>query len=324
MTREDIISYLEPFWGRTLSFMKEALRSDVPLLDSVNESVAGASGKMLRPMMSLLVARAIGTPNDDSCRYASTCELLHNATLMHDDVADESSRRRGRPTVSALLGPSAAVLVGDFWLSKAVELAANSQHFVKVVKIFSKSLTDLAEGEMFQMEKAGSCDTDEEDYYRIIKCKTASLFEAAGVSGACSVDAGEAEVEAVRNFSVLYGMAFQIKDDILDYTGTDELGKPLGVDLREKKITLPLLGALRNLPESERARVRRMICEADKRPEYCRQLRELTLFSGGIEYALARLDEFVGRAIEALGAFADTPARECLVYIARQNAHRRI
>ena len=304
--------------------MKEALRSDVPLLDSVNESVAGASGKMLRPMMSLLVARAIGTPNDDSCRYASACELLHNATLMHDDVADESSRRRGRPTVSALLGPSAAVLVGDFWLSKAVELAANSQHFVKVVKIFSKSLTDLAEGEMFQMEKAGSCDTDEEDYYRIIKCKTASLFEAAGVSGACSVDAGEAEVEAVRNFSVLYGMAFQIKDDILDYTGTDELGKPLGVDLREKKITLPLLGALRNLPESERARVRRMICEADKRPEYCRQLRELTLFSGGIEYALARLDEFVGRAIEALGAFADTPARECLVYIARQNAHRRI
>ena len=306
MTREDIISYLEPFWSRTLSFMKEALRSDVPLLDSVNESVAGASGKMLRPMMSLLVARAIGTPNDDSCRYASACELLHNATLMHDDVADESSRRRGRPTVSALLGPSAAVLVGDFWLSKAVELAANSQHFVKVVKIFSKSLTDLAEGEMFQMEKAGSCDTDEEDYYRIIKCKTASLFEAAGVSGACSVDAGEAEVEAARNFSVLYGMAFQIKDDILDYTGTDELGKPLGVDIREKKIT------------------RRMICEADKRPEYCRQLRELTLSSGGIEYALARLDEFVGRAIEALGAFADTRARECLEYIARQNAHRRI
>ena len=275
MTREDIISYLEPFWSRTLSFMKEALRSDVPLLDSVNESVAGASGKMLRPMMSLLVARAIGTPNDDSCRYASACELLHNATLMHDDVADESSRRRGRPTVSALLGPSAAVLVGDFWLSKAVELAAKSQHFVKVVKIFSKSLTDLAEGEMFQMEKAGSCDTDEEDYYRIIKCKTASLFEAAGVSGACSVDAGEAEVEAARNFSVLYGMAFQIKDDILDY-------------------------------------------------EYCRQLRELTLSSGGIEYALARLDEFVGRAIEALGAFADTRARECLEYIARQNAHRRI
>ena len=127
MTREDIISYLEPFWSRTLSFMKEALRSDVPLLDSVNESVAGASGKMLRPMMSLLVARAIGTPNDDSCRYASACELLHNATLMHDDVADESSRRRGRPTVSALLGPSAAVLVGDFWLSKAVELARNDR-----------------------------------------------------------------------------------------------------------------------------------------------------------------------------------------------------
>ena len=224
MTREDIISYLEPFWSRTLSFMKEALRSDVPLLDSVNESVAGASGKMLRPMMSLLVARAIGTPNDDSCRYASACELLHNATLMHDDVADESSRRRGRPTVSALLGPSAAVLVGDFWLSKAVELAANSQHFVKVVKIFSKSLTDLAEGEMFQMEKAGSCDTDEEDYYRIIKCKTASLFEAAGVSGA---DVPDLAFRAHDGITMLLAYAAKIRpEQIGDDTTPLEDAKP--------------------------------------------------------------------------------------------------
>ena len=157
--------------------MKERLRSDVPLLDSVNESVAGASGKMLRPMMSLLVPG----DRDSERRQLPLCLGLRTAAQRHA-YARRCGRREFQAPRKAYgvgpAGPSAAVLVGDFWLSKAVELAANSQHFVKVVKIFSKSLTDLAEGEMFQMEKAGSCDTDEEDYYRIIKCKTASLFEA--------------------------------------------------------------------------------------------------------------------------------------------------
>lgn len=324
MTRDEVIEYLGDDWTGTLDFMRMSLRSDVALLNTTNESLAMSSGKMLRPIISLLIARAIGQPNEDSRRYAAACELLHNATLMHDDVADESSKRRGRPTVSALLGPSAAVLVGDFWLSKAVELAAHSQHFAQVVKILSKSLTDLAEGEIFQMEKTFSCDTMESEYYRIIRCKTASLFEAAGASAACSVDACEDMVAAAREFTLSYGMAFQIKDDILDYTGTDELGKPLGVDIREKKITLPLLGALLTLPEPERARIRRMVSEVDVHPEYCSELRDFTISAGGIEYASAKLDEFIRRAISALAALPDSMAKDYLEQIARQNAYRLI
>lgn len=324
MTREDVIKYLGKDWSAVMELMRTALHSDVALLDTTNESISSSSGKMLRPMISLLMARAIGSTNDDSCRYAAACEMLHNATLMHDDVADESAERRGRPTVSAMLGPSAAVLVGDFWLSKAVDLAANSQHFVKVVKILSKSLTDLAEGELYQMEKTFSCDTTETDYYRIIRCKTASLFEAAGVTAACSVDASEEMTAAAREFTLSYGIAFQIKDDILDYTGTDELGKPLGVDIREKKITLPLLGAMQSLPESGQSRIRTMVSEVDTHPEYCRELRDFTVSSGGIGYASARLDEFVARAIAALEPLPESQAKSYLEQIARQNAYRQI
>ena len=245
MSRELIIRHLGSDWARMSDYIRRALNSDVPLLNSVNDTVLSHSGKMLRPMVTLLLARACGTPGEDTFRYAAALELLHNATLMHDDVADSSSERRGLPTVSALLGPSGAVLVGDFWLSAAVQLVLEADSFQYVVKLFSNSLKDLAEGEMVQMEKASKADTDEKDYLRIITCKTATLFRTAGEVAAHSVNAPEDYAEAARRYGLSLGIAFQIKDDILDYTGTDELGKPTGVDLKEKKITLPLLGALK-------------------------------------------------------------------------------
>lgn len=239
MSRSEIIELLGSDWTRMTELIRSALSSDVRLLQDVNDGLSSHSGKLLRPMLSLLMAKAIGTPNGDSVRYAAACELLHNATLIHDDVADESSERRGYPTVSAILGPSAAVLVGDFWLARAVEMVLSTGNYGRVVGFFSKTLTDLAEGEMFQMEKASSGDTDEEDYLRIIRCKTGSLFEAAGVAAACSVGASDEMFEAARRFSSCFGTAFQIKDDILDYAGTDALGKPVGADVRGQKITLP-------------------------------------------------------------------------------------
>ena len=303
-------------------YIRRALNSDVPLLNSVNDTVLSHSGKMLRPMVTLLLARACGTPGEDTFRYAAALELLHNATLMHDDVADSSSERRGLPTVSALLGPSAAVLVGDFWLSAAVQLVLESDSFQYVVKLFSNSLKDLAEGEMVQMEKASKADTDEKDYLKIITCKTATLFRTAGEVAAHSVNAPEDYAEAARRYGLSLGIAFQIKDDILDYTGTDELGKPTGVDLKEKKITLPLLGALK---ESARdGEIRSMILNLDGHSEYIEEIRNFVLRNKGIEYAENMLDYYVNDAISALDPLPASPDKDYLVQIARFNALRNI
>lgn len=322
MSRELIIRHLGSDWARMSDYIRRALNSDVPLLNSVNDTVLSHSGKMLRPMVTLLLARACGTPGEDTFRYAAALELLHNATLMHDDVADSSSERRGLPTVSALLGPSAAVLVGDFWLSAAVQLVLESDSFQYVVKLFSNSLKDLAEGEMVQMEKASKADTDEKDYLKIITCKTATLFRTAGEVAAHSVNAPEDYAEAARRYGLSLGIAFQIKDDILDYTGTDELGKPIGVDLKEKKITLPLLGALK---ESARdGEIRSMILNLDGHSEYIEEIRNFVLRNKGIEYAENMLDYYVNDAISALDPLPASPDKDYLVQIARFNALRNI
>ena len=322
MSRELIIRHRGSDWARMSDYIRRALNSDVPLLNSVNDTVLSHSGKMLRPMVTLLLARACGTPGEDTFRYAAALELLHNATLMHDDVADSSSERRGLPTVSALLGPSAAVLVGDFWLSAAVQLVLESDSFQYVVKLFSNSLKDLAEGEMVQMEKASKADTDEKDYLKIITCKTATLFRTAGEVATHSVNAPEDYAEAARRYGLSLGIAFQIKDDILDYTGTDELGKPTGVDLKEKKITLPLLGALK---ESARdGEIRSMILNLDGHSEYIEEIRNFVLRNKGIEYAENMLDYYVNDAISALDPLPASPDKDYLVQIARFNALRNI
>lgn len=309
-------------WTRMRELIRAGLHTDVALLEDVNGQVFAHSGKMLRPLISLLVAKALGEPNDDSLHYAAASELLHNATLMHDDVADESSERRGAPTVSAMLGPSAAVLVGDFWLAKAVETVFVTERFSRVVKFFSDTLSDLAEGEMYQLEKASSADTTEEDYFRIIQCKTASLFVAAAMSGACSVDAPEELQEAAKAYATALGTAFQIKDDILDYAGSGELGKPVGMDLKEQKITLPLIGALSTLEDE--SPVRDKILHIHEHPEYCGQLHSFVIERGGIEYAAARLQEYIDKAVDALRPVPDSPARDALVEIARFNAFRQV
>lgn len=322
MSRELIIRHLGSDWTRMSDYIRRALNSDVPLLNSVNDTVLSHSGKMLRPMVTLLLARACGTPGEDTFRYAAALELLHNATLMHDDVADSSSERRGLPTVSALLGPSGAVLVGDFWLSAAVQLVLEADSFQYVVKLFSNSLKDLAEGEMVQMEKASKADTDEKDYLRIITCKTATLFRTAGEVAAHSVNAPEDYAEAARRYGLSLGIAFQIKDDILDYTGTDELGKPTGVDLKEKKITLPLLGALKK--SARDGEIRSMILNLDGHSEYIEEIRNFVLRNKGIEYAENMLDYYVNDAISALDPLPASPDKDYLVQIARFNALRNI
>lgn len=301
--------------------MRDALATDIELLASVNRHIIQHSGKMLRPMLSLLAARACaGSCTPDSHAYAAASELLHNATLLHDDVADESDTRRGQPTLRAMMGPAAAVLVGDFWLSRAVDLVVATAHKDDVVKIFSKTLSSLAEGEMLQLQKAETADTSMEDYLQIIYCKTASLFEAACESGAISVGAPQENVAAMREYAYALGVAFQIKDDILDYSGDDALGKPVGIDLREQKITLPLLAALGGSPRE--AEIRAMVADIAGHPDNCGEIRAFVEENDGVSKAADTLEEYISRAVKALDVLPDSPEKTALVQIARYNSVR--
>ena len=265
-----IKDFLGGDWDAVRNLIKDSLRSDIGLLNDVNGSILSHSGKQLRPLLALMMSRACsgGRVSEATVRYAAAAELLHNATLLHDDVADDSDQRRGVPTIRSLMGPSVSVLVGDYWLVKAMELIlGEASSDTRVIKIFSKTLSDLAEGEMLQLQKAQKGDTDMDDYLRIIYNKTASLFEAACLSAAVSVGASAEKEEAARAYSHALGLAFQIKDDILDYSGTESVGKPLGVDVLEQKITLPLLAALSNVSEEEASEVRARIRDIVSHPE---------------------------------------------------------
>ena len=316
--------YLGQDWLSVQERIASALESDISLLNSTNASILSQSGKQLRPMLALMFARACtGRATDAGIRYAAASELLHNATLLHDDVADGSELRRGKPTVMSLMGPSVSVLVGDYWLVKAMELILqDSDTDTTAIRIFSKTLSDLAEGEMLQLQKAQSGDTDEKDYLRIIYNKTASLFEAACVSAAISAGVSEDVVKAARDYAVALGLAFQIKDDILDYSGTESVGKPLGVDILEQKITLPLLGALNNVSGQKQAEVRGMVKDIVGRPELRDDVVSFVKENGGLEYAKSRLEEYVNEAVHALDILPDSREKECLVELARYTAIR--
>lgn len=316
--------YLGSDWTAVHEHIASALKSDISLLNSTNSSILSQSGKQLRPMLSLMFARACAGKAGDACvRYAAAAELLHNATLLHDDVADGSELRRGKPTIMSLMGPSVSVLVGDYWLVKAMELILHDAPTdVAAIKIFSKTLSDLAEGEMLQLQKAQSGDTDERDYLRIIYNKTASLFEAACVSAAVSVGASEDTVRAARDYAVALGLAFQIKDDILDYSGTESVGKPLGVDILEQKITIPLLGALGNVSPEKARQVREMVKDIVGKPELRDDVVRFVKENGGLEYARRRLSDYVDEAVHALDVLPDSTEKSCLIELAHYTAIR--
>ena len=294
--------FLGEDWVRTEALMSQYLSSDVRLLDQVNRSMLENSGKKLRPMLCLLVAKAVrGQVCEDTRHFAAAMELLHNATLLHDDVVDGSEMRRGRPTLQALMGGTASVLTGDYWLVKALEciLDAKGEERDEVLRLFSWTLSSLASGEILQLQMALSGETREEEYLRIIRCKTACLFETAALSGAMAEGADKETLEAIRAFAMNLGLAFQIRDDILDYTGGAELGKPVGQDLMEQKITLPLLEALAAAPEEE-AEIRRKVREIGDHPEYREDIVAFVAAHDGIARATARLDGFIQLAKDSL------------------------
>jgi len=316
----DIISVVGGDWDSVVGLMNKALGTDISLLNTTNSNILHNGGKMMRPLLLMLSARACGGSNNDTLNYAAAIEMMHNATLLHDDVADQSAERRGIPTVNALLGPQAAVLVGDFWLARSVSLVLSCRNGHNMLGYFSKTLNDLAEGEMLQLEKSETADTTLQDYLRIIYCKTASLFESSAFLGAESVQACDSYKRAVGEYARLSGIAFQIKDDILDYAGDERLGKPVGIDLEEHKITLPLLCALENDPAEKDIRAK--VSQITTNPSNADEVRSFVLTKNGTEKAAEKLEEYINLAFEALAPLPDSQAKRCLVELARLNAFR--
>ncbi len=330
-------------WKAFQRLLAHQLGTDVRYLESLNGQVLSHAGKQLRPLLTLLSARVCAAasgadgssravPADAAAaaclpqltlRYAVAGELLHNATLLHDDVADQSDLRRGRPTVRSLFGADVSVLLGDYWLSRAVDAIAGADGCdLQVIRIFTRTLRDLAEGEMFQLEKAASGDTDEAAYLRIIYGKTASLFEACAESGACSVGADAAQRLAVATYARNVGLAFQIRDDIFDYSPEWNTGKPSCEDIAEKKITLPLLGAFGQAARQGEQPLRAAIVRGED------GVRERVLAyvraHDGIAYAQHRLEAFLEEAVAALDIFPDSVWKEALRDLARFIGDRKL
>ena len=298
-----------------------ALRSDIELLDSTNRSLREHPGKMMRPILALLVAEAAGqaTPPEDTYRYAAATELLHNATLLHDDVVDGATERRGIPTVASLLGGSAAVLIGDYWLQKCLRLILGARRETdRVLRLFAQTLGHLTEGELLQMQKSTTGDTTEADYLRIIYGKTASLFESTALSAAISVSAPEEVVRAMGDFAVQLGIAFQIKDDIFDYSDAAQaLGKPVGIDLLEQKITQPLLCALDQVPAAEQQRIRGLVVRIAEQPSLAAEVSAFVKEHDGVSLAVAEMEKHVDLAISYLHVLPESREKGYLEKLAR-------
>lgn len=319
---EGLKSFLEPGMRRVRCEMERLLSSDVSLLGETNRSLLGSGGKGMRPGLALLLAGALGGVTGDTIRFAAAAELLHNATLLHDDVVDGADRRRGAPTVSSLLGGTASVLVGDFWLVKAVESILSAERSSeRAVRIFSKTLSDLSEGELLQMEKAVSGDTTRADYTRIIYSKTASLFEATALTAALSVGADEKTLSAVGRYGREIGMAFQVRDDMFDYMDAPKVGKPVGIDLLEGKITEPLLCALDAAP-GEEARIRDLVRRIPSEPALADEVRSFVREQDGLSGAAATLDQYVKKSLDCLEVLPDSEEKSYLRTLSRYVGER--
>ena len=323
MDIQEVKAFLAGPMKEVSALLEASLRSDIALLDATNRSLLSQGGKRLRPMLSLLSAGACGGINADSVRFAAASELIHNSTLLHDDVVDGAVERRGRPTVMSILSSPASVLLGDYWLVKAVRCILDaSRESERVIRLFAKTLSDLAEGELLQMQKASSADTTREDYLRIIYSKTASLFEASALSGAVSAGAPEEWTAALTGYARNLGLAFQIKDDIFDYAGGEALGKPVGIDLQEQKITLPLLCALDSVPEEEAAEVRSKVRRIADEPALSDEVRAFVRTSGGMDRAASEMDRFIETAIFCLEELPASAEKSYLAQLARYVGER--
>jgi len=293
---------------------KESLKSNVSLLDRIMHYIIKRKGKQMRPMFVFLSAKLFGTFEENTYRAASMIELLHTATLVHDDVIDEANFRRGFFSINALWKNKIAVLVGDFLLSRGLLLAVKHEEFA-LLKIMSTAVQEMSEGELLQIEKARTLDITEEVYFDVIRKKTATLIAACCASGANSVGQSKEVVEQMRLFGEKTGIAFQIKDDLFDYIQNSIIGKPTGIDIREQKMTLPLIYTLNTVPKKEKTYIINIIKNHHKNDKKVAEVIALVKKNGGLEYAKKAMQNYHNSAIELLNQFEDNEAKNALILL---------
>ncbi len=291
---------------------REVLRSDVPLLDTIMRYIVKRKGKQMRPLFVFLTAKLHGEVVEKTHTAASLIELLHTATLVHDDVVDESNRRRGFFSIQALWKKKIAVLVGDYLLSRGLLTAVDAEAF-DLLKLTSRAVKEMSEGELLQIEKSRRLDITEEVYFEIIRRKTASLIAACCACGAASTGGDACQIDVMWKFGEKTGLAFQIKDDLLDLGDGKRTGKPTGQDIREKKLTLPLIHTLQVVDGHARRRLIKLVKRAPKDPEAVREVMDAILNGPGLKYAREKMMALRNEAVEILNDFEEGDAKKALI-----------
>ena len=299
--------HMEAFEGK----FKEAMQSSVPLLDKITSYIVKRKGKQIRPMFVFLSAQMNGSINDSTHRAAALIELLHTATLVHDDVVDDSNERRGFFSVNALWKNKIAVLIGDFLLSKGLLLSLDNNDF-HLLKIVTNAVREMSEGELLQIEKARRLDISEDVYFDIITKKTAALIAACCAAGTASVTRDEAVIAKAHEFGVLTGIAFQIKDDLFDFGNGDDIGKPTGIDIKEKKMTLPLIYALNHSTWLEKRRIINLVKNHNEESESVREVIRFVIDKGGIPYSNQVMQDYKQKALNLLNEMPSNSSRSSM------------
>ncbi|MBN9294816.1 MAG: polyprenyl synthetase family protein [Flavobacteriia bacterium] len=296
------------------------MQSNVKMLDKVTQYIVKRKGKQMRPMFLFLTAKMLGEINDRTYQAASMIELLHTATLVHDDVVDDANERRGFYSVNALWKNKIAVLVGDFFLSKVLLLSIENNQ-TRFLGITARAVKEMSEGELLQVEKARRMDISEELYFEVIRKKTASLIESVCEIAAVSVDR-EDQADNMRKFGELVGLAFQIKDDIFDYGLPDDVGKPTGLDIRERKVTLPLIYVLENSSREIRNELINIVKNHNEDKEKVRRAVQLVTQEGGVEYAYRKMNELKQQALDCISDIPESKAKEALIGLVNYTIER--
>lgn len=318
--KQPILQEMELFESK----FKEAMRTKVPLLNRITRYIVRRKGKQMRPMFVFLVAKMVsnGRFEERTYRGASIIELIHTATLVHDDVVDESNKRRGFFSINALWKNKIAVLVGDYLLSKGLLLSIDNDDF-DILKLISVAVREMSEGELLQIEKARKLDITEDVYFEIIRQKTATLIAACCGIGAASVGSEKKVIEEMCIFGELIGSAFQIKDDLFDYTEA-KIGKPTGIDIKEQKMTLPLIYVLNTCSEKERKWLINSVKRHNKDKSRVKEVIAFVKEKGGIDYTILKMKEYHSKALAILEKYPDSPYKESLLTMVNYVIDRKI
>ena len=290
--------------------LSEATKSNISLLNLITKYIIKSKGKQIRPTIVFLTAQLVDNIQPKTYTAATMIELLHTATLVHDDVVDDSNMRRGFFSINAIWKNKIAVLIGDFLLSKGLLVALETKNY-DLLELVSESVKEMSEGELLQIEKARLLDITEEVYFEIIRQKTATLIAACTAIGAASVDASEEDIRKMHKFGELIGIAFQIKDDLFDYSEA-KIGKPTGIDIKEKKMTLPLIYTLNHCSKEEKKWLINSVKNHNKDKKRVKEVIEFVKKNQGIEYTSAKMKEYHEKALTILNEYPDSPYKESL------------